>query len=870
MEMGISISRRTRSRSEAYLLSCIPQTKKKEEKQSSETEENRAPMADEDEDEVLSDDECEKGSRKSRSHKKRRARVVEEHDLADENEAFSDDGHERVESKVCWTKVGRPKKKRARVIEEHDLESMLEDWRLKEGDLIRECYDSDEANRVRCEVRFKFEDDDEKSCKEKSDWEKEIDALFVELQLGLIESEDACSDHSINDDESRVSEDVDEFPKARCDRGDHDPILDEQIGIVCKYCSLVILDIKHVLPPFVVETSAKHHWNSFYGETEKRMNKFEFRGSDSRNLETLIQSNEGTVFDLIPDSNIKQMYPHQLEGFEFLWRNIAGEVRIKNLQRLPSHGGRGCIISHAPGTGKTRLTIVFLQTLMSLYPNCRPMIIAPCGMLLSWEQELKKWNVGINFHNLNTTKLSDQENRTLIEVAGSKVCKKSTDLIRYIKLLSWMKGGSILGVGYRLFEGLAGESGGKFKKVLLESPGVMVMDEGHTPRNDQSLMWKALTKVRTRRRVILSGTPFQNNFTELYNTLCLVNPSFGHLITSTGRPGRRGRVKADACRDGWGILTDSINRYSTNDDGLKKLRLMIKPFVHVHRGSILEKTLPGLRDCLIILKPTDLQTKLLECTAGVDSYLEQSNLASLISVHPWLVAKKPEFSDHKRTLKSLKTDPNAGVKTRFLMKLIRLSTTLNEKVLIFSEFIPPLIHIKKLLKSNFKWNEGREIMYIDGNVKSEERQRLIYDFNKKNGNAKVMLASQKACSEGINLVGASRVVLLDVAWNPSVERQAICRAYRLGQEKMVYVYHLVTLMEVNKYERQAEKERISELIFSAGGGGGAFSGGSGVGEDQVLEAMVRQENGRSMFERIVHQPKESDLVNSFGFVDLDD
>lgn len=598
------------------------------------------------------------------------------------------------------------------------------------------------------------------------------------------------------------------------------------------------------------------------------MNQFEFHGSDSGNLETCIQSTAGTVFDLIPDSNKNKLYPHQLEGFEFLWRNIAGEIHIKNLQRLPSNGGRGCIISHAPGTGKTRLAIVFLQTLMSLYPNCRPVIIAPRGMLLSWEQELKKWNTGINFHNLNEMKLSDQENDTLVEVAGSKSCRKTTDLIRYIKLLSWMKGGSILGVGYRLFEGLAGKSAGKFKNVLLESPGVMVMDEGHTPRNDQSLMWKALTKVRTRRRVILSGTPFQNNFTELYNTLCLVNPSFGHWITSRGRPGRRGRVKRDACRDEWGLLTDSINRNSMNDDGLKKLRSMIKSFVHVHRGSILEKTLPGMRDCLVILKPTDLQTKLLQRTGGVETFLEQSNLASLISVHPWLVAKKPEFSDHKSSLKSLKLDPDAGVKTRFLMKLIRLSTNLNEKVLIFSEFIPPLIHIKKLLKSNFKWIPGREIMYMVGNVKLEERQRLIYDFNNKKGNAKVMLASQRACSEGINLVGASRVVLLDVAWNPSVERQAICRAYRLGQERMVYVYHLVTLMEVNKYERQAEKERISELIFNAGGGGSISSGG--VGEDKVLEAIVRQERGSSsMIERIVHQPKESDLVNSFGFVDLD-
>lgn len=54
-----------------------------------------------------------------------------------------------------------------------------------------------------------------------------------------------------NDEESIISEAVDEFPKARCDRGHHELILDEQIGILCKYCSLVLLDIKHVLPPFV-------------------------------------------------------------------------------------------------------------------------------------------------------------------------------------------------------------------------------------------------------------------------------------------------------------------------------------------------------------------------------------------------------------------------------------------------------------------------------------------------------------------------------------------------------------------------------------------------------------------------------------------
>lgn len=164
------------------------------------------------------------------------------------------------------------------------------------------------------------------------------------------------------------------------------------------------------------------------------------------------------------------------------------------------------------------------------------------------------------------------------------------------------------------------------------------------------------------------------------------------------------------------------------------------------------------------------------------------------------------------------------------------------------------------------------MMYIDGDLSMKQRQSLITSFNDKNGEAKVLLASQRACCEGISLVGASRVVLLDVSWNPSVERQAICRAYRIGQEKMVYVYHLITLMEVKKYARQTEKDRISELIFSGAGAGegeGEMRGccRESVCQDKVLGAMVDRQG--TMFERIVHQPKESDFIKDFGFGDLD-
>ncbi|XP_051141162.1 SNF2 domain-containing protein CLASSY 3-like [Andrographis paniculata] len=738
-------------------------------------------------------------------------------------------------------------------------------------------------------MKFRFEDHQpsitEPSITEKSDMENNLDSLYDELEIELCGFETPSANCPLTDDEWTTSTDIDESQTDHCSRGKHYRIFDEQIGIVCKYCRETLLEIKYVLPEL---NSKTHEWSGRRGV--KELDYSILRDSSTCcKLESSLHS-EGTILDLIPDAE-SDLYPHQLEGFEFLWRNIAGEIKINKLEKLSPDGGRGCIISHAPGTGKTRLTIVFLQTFLKLYPSSRPVIIAPRGILLTWENEFRKWNVNFKFHNLNNIKLSGEE--TAIATGDSRVNRNNKNYVRIMKLNSWMEGGSILGIGYRLFEELASDhqrkwSNNKFKNILLELPDVLVLDEGHTPRNHQSLTWKVLTNVTTQRRIILSGTPFQNNFSELYNTLCLVNPQFSQQIMPTDciRKSRKqsGRKrKANAARDEWAYLTNSIADDPASEVRLKELRSMMEPFVHVHKGCILQKALPGLRDYLIILKPTSLQTRLLQNLDRFDNFIEQTHLSSLILVHPALVAEKPEFSEHRRKLKLLETNSSAGVKTLFLINLIKLSVGLHEKVLVFSEFIDPLHHIQKLLAHHFSYKEGQEVIYMDGDLNMKHRQRLINLFNDKKSEAKVLLASLKACSEGINLVGASRVVLLDVVWNPSVERQAICRAYRLGQEKVVHVYHLITTPEMRKYARQAQKDRLSDLIFCPAEGNSKMSGSlppppcpnggnavvaAAVSEDQVLEAIVEQQSLANMVDRIVLHPKESDLVSTFGFVDL--
>ncbi|KAI5655811.1 hypothetical protein M9H77_32998 [Catharanthus roseus] len=510
-----------------------------------------------------------------------------------------------------------------------------------------------------------------------------------------------------------------------------------------------------------------------------------------------------------------------------------------------------------------------------VHPTCHPMIIAPLTMLRAWANELKRWNVNIPFHNLNDPELSGEENAiaaSIIQRVGSskKGRRQHKDYKRMVKLYSWTKDRSILGIGYDLFEKLAGEHskgdhGKKFRKILLELPGILFLDEGHTPRNQNSQLWKALTKVKTGRRIILSGTPFQNNFDELYNTFCLVNQKFSEDISIETCRNRAVR-KNNPAKGKWASLTNLINKNA--DDAVEELRAMMDPFVHVHKGTILQESLPGLRDTLVVLNPTDLQQKLLT-RIPEDCFLERVHLLSMISVHPSLVAQNKLFSDQKNFLEQLKTRPEAGVKTQFVIEIVRLSKARGEKVLIFSEYLDPLRFLMKHLASYFSWEEGKQVLYMDGAMDEKQRQLVIHSLNNNESESQVLLASTKACSEGINLVGASRVVLLDVVWNPSVERQAISRAYRLGQKKFVYVYHLITskTLEVEKYQRQAKKDRISERVFSSPYEQNHRSDISKiVSGDSILEAMVHHEKLKHIFEMILHQPKESGIFENFNFV----
>ncbi|XP_010513389.1 PREDICTED: SNF2 domain-containing protein CLASSY 4-like [Camelina sativa] len=740
---------------------------------------------------------------------------------------------------------GKPRRPRSfhRVKEKNHLkgESFVDGEKLCDGQETIHCSTEDSPPLI---LRFGCE---EPVLIEKTDEEKELDSLWEDMAVALtLEGMDSSTPAKVGD--------------MLCSKERHDFVLEEEIGLICRHCSHVAVEIKDISPAMdKYRANISDNKKCSEKKGDPLFNRLEFDASDHSSYPASLDNTEGTVWQYVPGIR-DTLYPHQQEGFEFIWKNLAGTTKLDEFNSVGVKGSGGCIISHKAGTGKTRLTIVFLQSYLERFPDSHPVVIAPATLMRTWEEECRKWNADIPFFNMNSRQFSGYEDASAVARLNGN---RQHNSVRMVKLYSWWNKKSILGVSYPLYEKLAADKNAGemqvFRRMLLELPGLLVLDEGHTPRNQNSLIWKVLTEVRTEKRIILSGTLFQNNFKELSNVLCLARPALKDTLSSMlqelskrSQEGEHGRVNEEI--------------------GIVDLKVKIAPFVHVHEGNILEESLPGLKDCVVVLNPPFQQKKILDRIDTSQNTFEFEHKLSAVSVHPSLYlccnpTKKEDLVIGPATLgtlKRLRLDYKEGVKTKFLINFIRITEKVKEKVLVYSQYIDTLKLIMEQLSAEFSWTEGEEILLMHGKVEQRERQQLINNFNKQDSKSKVLLASTKACSEGISLVGASRVVFLDVVWNPSVESQAISRAYRIGQKRAVFVYHLMVkdTSEWDKYCKQSEKYRISELVFSSTNEKDKPINNEAVSEDRILDEMVRLNKLKDIFEKILYNPKESDMFTS--------
>ncbi|KAJ6429311.1 hypothetical protein OIU84_020860 [Salix udensis] len=707
----------------------------------------------------------------------------------------------------------------------------------------------------------------------------ETEMLWREMELCL------ASAYILEDNEALVSTQTTQDSDENCQ---HEFKLDEEIGILCQICGFVKTEIKYVSAPFMEHTG----WTAEskpQNEEDSELKPDEdedlsFFGNHTSGEDESVSEVNDNVWDLIPELRPK-LHMHQKKAFEFLWQNIAGSL-VPALMEKTSKKIGGCVVSHTPGAGKTFLIIAFLVSYLKLFPGKRPLVLAPKTTLYTWYKEFIKWEIPVPVHLIHGTRSSRVFKPTPAVLRGSGP-RPSQDVVHILdcleKMQKWHAQPSVLVMGYTSFLTLMREdakySHRKYMaKVLRESPGLLILDEGHNPRSTKSRLRKVLMKVETDQRILLSGTLFQNNFCEYFNTLSLARPMFIKEVLKTLDPKfkrkKKGAQKARHLLESRArkFFLDNIASKINSDEaeekmqGLNMLRNMTNGFIDVYEGTASD-TLPGLQIYTILMNPTDIQHqilvklhKIMEKCPGYP--LEVELLITLASIHPSLInsslcVKKFYSMEELMELERLRFDCKKGSKVMFVLNLV-YRVVKNEKVLIFCHNIAPIKLFLELFENIFRWQQGKEVLVLTGELELFERGRVMDKFEELGGPSRVLLASITACAEGISLTAASRVILLDSEWNPSKTKQAIARAFRPGQQKMVYVYQLLATgtVEEDKYRRTAWKEWVSRMIFSEEFVEDPSRWQAEKIEDDVLREIVEEDRVKS-FHMIMKNEKAS-------------
>ncbi|KAJ8348213.1 hypothetical protein SKAU_G00268020 [Synaphobranchus kaupii] len=288
-----------------------------------------------------------------------------------------------------------------------------------------------------------------------------------------------------------------------------------------------------------------------------------------------------------------KLKPHQVDGVQFIW-----DCCCESVQKIDKSPGSGCILAHCMGLGKTLQAVTFLHTMLTCekLKFKTALVVCPLNTVLNWLNEFAKWQKG----------MKDDEIIQVSELATVRGVQE-----RCCALERWHQRGGIMVIGYEMFRNLAQGRNVTiprlrdcFQKTLVEpGPDFVICDEGHILKNAASAISQAMSSIKTRRRVVLTGTPLQNNLNEYH---CMVNFIKENLLGSVKEFRNRfiNPIQNGQCAD------------STPDDVriMKKrahiLYEMLAGCVQRKDYSVLTKFLPPKHEYVLAVRVTPVQVKL--------------------------------------------------------------------------------------------------------------------------------------------------------------------------------------------------------------------------------------------------------------------
>ncbi|PYI01777.1 putative dsDNA-dependent ATPase [Aspergillus sclerotiicarbonarius CBS 121057] len=501
------------------------------------------------------------------------------------------------------------------------------------------------------------------------------------------------------------------------------------------------------------------------------------------------------IVDVVVDPFLaKHLRPHQREGVQFLYECVMG---------MRSFNGEGAILADDMGLGKTLQTIALLWTLLKQNPVYesppvikKALIVCPVTLINNWRKEFRKW---LGNERIGVFVFDDKR-------------KRITDFTRG-------KAYSIMIVGYEKLrtvqEGLARG----------DSVDIIVADEGHRLKTLQNKSGQAIQSLNATKRIILSGTPIQNDLKEFFAAVDLVNPgvlgTFKSFIREFEGPIVKSRQPEATKKD-----------IEKGDARNEELRELTSKFMLRRTADILAKYLPPKTEYVLFCNPTRTQASIYQNVLASPVFQtalgSSENALQLITIlkklcnSPSLLSPRNVNETPSETITALMSSlppnllrhfsPSSSAKIRVLDQLLdNIRTNTSEKIVLVSNYTSTLNLLATLLTSL-----SLPFLRLDGSTPAQKRQSLVEDFNRLPPNlCFAFLLSAKAGGTGLNLIGASRLVLFDVDWNPATDIQAMARIHRDGQKHHCRIYRILLKgsLEEKIWQRQVTKIGLADSVM---------------------------------------------------------
>lgn len=530
--------------------------------------------------------------------------------------------------------------------------------------------------------------------------------------------------------------------------------------------------------------------------------------------------------DVIVDPMLsKHLRPHQREGVKFMYDCVMGLARPQGTINLdttsqslilePDSEINGCILADEMGLGKTLMTIALIWTLLKQTPMAskvpcsqtgiplqglcsKVIIVCPVTLIANWKREFGKW---LNLSRIGVLTLNPQNtsDRDIYDVRNFLRVQRTYQIliIGYEKLLS---------VSKEL------ESG---KRAI----GLIVCDEGHRLKNGSSKVLNVMKNLDIEKKILLSGTPIQNDLNEFFTIIDFINPG---VLGSFPLFKKRFMTPITKARDPANKFNVTI--VEKGEERSEEMISITKRFILRRTNSILAKYLPPKMDIILFCKPTNHQISAFkDILQGANIDLQRLNfncslalitLMKKICNSPTLIQTDSYFKTSMQnsiiSRKYQKSFTSGKLKVLLaLLEQIKIEGS-GEKVVVISNYTQTLDIIESLMLS-----AGMSTCRLDGSTPNKQRDSIVNSFNR-NPSIFAFLLSAKSGGVGLNLIGASRLILFDNDWNPSIDLQAMSRIHRDGQKKPCYIYRLVTTGCIDEkiLQRQLMKQSLSQKFLS--------------------------------------------------------